>query len=235
MKVDEIRKINSKLSSGAEAKVGDTILLPAGKLSARDKDIIDGITKINQPRIYPTRKGESIMDIIEPRGIRFEDVKKLNPGVNLGTFTKGDKQAAAGQVHGSGEGDAAGVRHPPARERQPAAVPLHQKRALPAGGRGGLGAVRLLRRGVQEVPEVRDQALGERSSAHQRRLRLERRTSVLATQLCTSRERLGRGFVAPVAPSTQLCRRRGHETRRGAPRGSPQPKPPPSVIRVVND
>ena len=91
MKVDEIRKINSKLSSGAEAKVGDTILLPAGKLSARDKDIIDGITKINQPRIYPTRKGESIMDIIEPRGIAFEDVKKLNPGVNLGTFTNGEK------------------------------------------------------------------------------------------------------------------------------------------------
>ena len=91
MKVDEIRKINSKLSSGAEAKVGDTILLPAGKLSARDKDIIDGITKINQPRIYPTRKGESIMDIIEPRGIAFEDVKKLNPGVNLGTFNKGEK------------------------------------------------------------------------------------------------------------------------------------------------
>ena len=91
MKVDEIRKINSKLSSGAEAKVGDTILLPAGKLSARDKDIIDGITKINQPRIYPTRKGESIMDIIEPRGIAFEDVKKLNPGVNLGTFVNGEK------------------------------------------------------------------------------------------------------------------------------------------------
>ena len=51
----------------------------------------DGITKINQPRVYPTRKGESIMDIIEPRQIAFEDVKKLNPGVNLGTFNKGEK------------------------------------------------------------------------------------------------------------------------------------------------
>jgi hypothetical protein len=31
------------------------------------------------------------MDIIEPRQIAFEDVKKLNPGVNLGTFNKGEK------------------------------------------------------------------------------------------------------------------------------------------------
>ena len=141
MKVDEIRKINSKLSSGAEAKVGDTILLPAGKLSARDKDIIDGITKINQPRTYPTRKGESIMDIIEPRGIAFEDVKKLNPGVNLGTFNNGEKLKLPPGKHGSGEGDAAGVRHLPPESVNPE-VPLHQKRALPARGRGGFRAVR---------------------------------------------------------------------------------------------
>ena len=91
--LEEIKKINSKINtaSGKEVKVGDTILLPAGKLSARDSQIIDGITKINQPRVYPTRKGESIMDIIEPRQIAFEDVKKLNPGVNLGTFNKGEK------------------------------------------------------------------------------------------------------------------------------------------------
>jgi len=30
------------------------------------------------------------MDIIEPRGIAFEDVKRLNPGVNLGTFVNGE-------------------------------------------------------------------------------------------------------------------------------------------------
>jgi hypothetical protein len=41
--------------------VGETILLPAGKLSKRDSQIIDGITQINQPREYPTRKGETIM------------------------------------------------------------------------------------------------------------------------------------------------------------------------------
>jgi hypothetical protein len=93
MSVEEIRKCNSgKLKEqGSEIKVGETILLPAGKLSARDNEIIEGIAKINEPRIYPTRKGESIMDIIEPRGIHFEDVKKLNPGVNLGTFVNGEK------------------------------------------------------------------------------------------------------------------------------------------------
>jgi hypothetical protein len=30
--------------------------------------------------VYPTRKGETIMDIIGTRNISFEDVKKLNPG-----------------------------------------------------------------------------------------------------------------------------------------------------------
>ena len=90
MSVDEIKKCNSR-KDGDAIKVGDTILLPAGKLSARDNEIIDGIAKINEPRVYPTRKGESIMDIIEPRNIAFEDVKKLNPGVNLGTFNNGEK------------------------------------------------------------------------------------------------------------------------------------------------
>jgi len=89
MSVDEIRKCNA--TKGSEIKVGETILLPAGKLSKRDNEIIEGITKINEPRIYPTRKGESIMDIIDARNIQFEDVKKLNPGVNLGTFNNGEK------------------------------------------------------------------------------------------------------------------------------------------------
>jgi LysM repeat protein len=90
MSVAEIKKCNSK-KDGDAIKVGDTILLPAGKLSQRDNEIIDGITKINQPRIYPTRKGESIMDIIEPRNIAFDEVKRLNPGLNLGTFNNGEK------------------------------------------------------------------------------------------------------------------------------------------------
>jgi hypothetical protein len=89
MSVAEIMRCNAK-KDGDAIGVGDTILLPAGKLSARDTEIIGGIAKINQPRVYPTRRGESIMDIIEPRGIAFEDVKRLNPGVNLGTFVNGE-------------------------------------------------------------------------------------------------------------------------------------------------
>ena len=91
MSVEEIRKTNAGRKMDAEVKVGETILLPSGKLSKRDDEIIEGITKINQPRVYPTRKGETIMDIISARNISFDDVKKLNPGVKLGTFQNGEK------------------------------------------------------------------------------------------------------------------------------------------------
>mmetsp|Transcript_1258 Transcript_1258/g.2928 ORF Transcript_1258/g.2928 Transcript_1258/m.2928 type:complete len:253 (+) Transcript_1258:193-951(+) len=99
MSVADIRKCNvgrkaaafDKHDTNWEVKIGETILLPAGKLSARDSEIIGGITKINEPRVYPTRKGETIMDIISGRNITFEEVQKINPGVNLGTFNNGEK------------------------------------------------------------------------------------------------------------------------------------------------
>ena len=91
MSVSEVRKYNKKLGDGSALAPGTTILLPAEKLSSRDQAIIDGIDKINEPRIYPTRAGETIEDIIAPRKISKADVERLNPGVKLGALKAGVK------------------------------------------------------------------------------------------------------------------------------------------------
>ena len=56
-------------------------MLPAGKLSARDKEIIAGIGR--SYRTYPVREGESIQDIIEKRQISMAEVEALNPETKL--------------------------------------------------------------------------------------------------------------------------------------------------------
>ena len=62
---------------------GQTILLPSGKLSTRDKEILAGV-KSKGYRAYPVRKGEKIEDITEKRKIAMADVEALNEGVKLG-------------------------------------------------------------------------------------------------------------------------------------------------------
>ena len=84
MKPQEVRKYNKSIAKESdELKPGMTILLPAEKLSKRDQEIIDGIKSINKPRVYPTRAGETIDDILTPRKIAKGDVERLNPGVKL--------------------------------------------------------------------------------------------------------------------------------------------------------
>ena len=65
-----------------DLKEGQTILLPAGKLSFRDKEILAGIGSGNY-RTYPVRKSETIEDIISKRNITRAEVDVLNQGVNL--------------------------------------------------------------------------------------------------------------------------------------------------------
>ncbi|EIE22642.1 hypothetical protein COCSUDRAFT_16385 [Coccomyxa subellipsoidea C-169] len=65
-----------------------TILIPGGKLSSRDKEILAGIGR-GTYRTYPVRAGESIKDIISKRNITRAEVDALNPEVNL------DKLASA--------------------------------------------------------------------------------------------------------------------------------------------
>ena len=51
LNVETLRNMNKKIGSGTP-KIGQTILIPSGALSARDLEIINGIAKINAPVSY---------------------------------------------------------------------------------------------------------------------------------------------------------------------------------------
>lgn len=76
----ELEKLNHSISK-SELTEGTTIVLPAGALSDRDKEIISGIGW--RYRTYPVRKGENIEDITSKRGISMAEMEKLNPNVDL--------------------------------------------------------------------------------------------------------------------------------------------------------
>ncbi|CAL5220274.1 g2257 [Coccomyxa viridis] len=87
--IAEKREVSAKeiiaLNHGMDPKnieEKQTILIPAGKLSSRDKEILAGIGPRSY-RTYPVRSGEDIEDIISKRGITREEVDALNPDVNL--------------------------------------------------------------------------------------------------------------------------------------------------------
>lgn len=80
MTVDQVLEFNVDLNP-ADFKEGVTILLPADKLSARDKEILDGIG-VNF-RLYPVRGGETMADIMGKRNISKEEMMALNPDLNL--------------------------------------------------------------------------------------------------------------------------------------------------------
>lgn len=84
--LDELTKMNPG-KNPTILKTGDTILLPANKLSSRDKEILEGIGA--EYRVYPVRSGEALADIIDKRGITLAEVEKLNPGVNLQKLADG--------------------------------------------------------------------------------------------------------------------------------------------------
>ena len=89
MKATDVRRLNTSLAGGGEPEAGSTILLPSVNLSARDREIIDGIKGVNAPRVYPVRVGESVEDIIGSRKIARADVERLNP--KLGALKPGMK------------------------------------------------------------------------------------------------------------------------------------------------
>jgi hypothetical protein len=78
--IEQVVKINQDINIDVVAE-GQTILLPAGKLSARDKEILDGMGVTY--RLYPVRAGESLKDITAKRDITMEEMEQLNPGINL--------------------------------------------------------------------------------------------------------------------------------------------------------
>lgn len=81
VEISELVKLNHDVAPEALVE-GQTLLLPAGKLSARDKEILAGIGPWTY-RTYPVRAGENIVDIISKRGITRKEMEELNPGVDL--------------------------------------------------------------------------------------------------------------------------------------------------------
>ncbi|GFR45204.1 hypothetical protein Agub_g6598 [Astrephomene gubernaculifera] len=78
--VEQILGINPEFKADAVVE-GKTILLPANKLSTRDKEILGGIGTTY--RIYPIRAGETLSDVLSKRGISTEEFLALNPGVAI--------------------------------------------------------------------------------------------------------------------------------------------------------
>lgn len=84
--VQQVISINPEVKPDA-VSAGQTILLPSGTLSARDREILEGIGAVY--RVYPVRKGESLGDVIKKRSITQAEMKELNPGVNLDRLKEG--------------------------------------------------------------------------------------------------------------------------------------------------
>eukprot|EP01023_Acetabularia_acetabulum_P039999 TRINITY_DN3865_c0_g2_i3.p3 TRINITY_DN3865_c0_g2~~TRINITY_DN3865_c0_g2_i3.p3 ORF type:complete len:210 (+),score=47.37 TRINITY_DN3865_c0_g2_i3:143-772(+) len=75
--VEELLSLNDQINPDFLVE-GQTLIVPAGKLSSRDKDILEGIGPSSY-RTYPVRAGENIQDIISKRGISMEEIEQLNP------------------------------------------------------------------------------------------------------------------------------------------------------------
>jgi LysM repeat protein len=84
--VQQVLSMNPEVKPDA-VQAGQTILLPAGTLSRRDREILEGIGQVY--RIYPVRKGEALKDIISKRNITRDEMTQLNPGVNIDKLKEG--------------------------------------------------------------------------------------------------------------------------------------------------
>ncbi|KAG2432472.1 hypothetical protein HXX76_008817 [Chlamydomonas incerta] len=80
MTVDQILSINPDVKVGKVIE-GQTILLPANKLSGRDLEILGGIGTTY--RVYPIRAGETLTEVLSKRGISTDEFLRLNPGVDM--------------------------------------------------------------------------------------------------------------------------------------------------------
>uniref|UniRef100_A0A061S4E5 Chitinase-related protein n=1 Tax=Tetraselmis sp. GSL018 TaxID=582737 RepID=A0A061S4E5_9CHLO len=75
--MEDVLQLNQDLDPD-NILAGTTILLPAGKLSKRDMEIVNGI-KTGASREYPVREGETLADILERRKITMDEFLLLNP------------------------------------------------------------------------------------------------------------------------------------------------------------
>ena len=72
--VSELTKLNYGLDPDNLVE-GQTLLLPGGALSDRDKEILAGVSG-GSYRTYPVRKGETIDDILSKRKISMAEDRK---------------------------------------------------------------------------------------------------------------------------------------------------------------
>lgn len=79
----DVKALNKRTGVLSRIEAGQTILIPGGNLSERDKLIISGIKRGGATRKYPVRQGETLDDIITKRKITMEEIERLNPGMNL--------------------------------------------------------------------------------------------------------------------------------------------------------
>lgn len=100
-------------SKGDALQAGEKLLLPGHRYSRRDREIMAGIaTGVGKggTRTYPLRQGERLADVLRARDISMDEVRQLNPGVNLdrlpagatillpGKFSRREREVLAGLV-----------------------------------------------------------------------------------------------------------------------------------------
>lgn len=78
--LNQLIKLNHEIDPN-NLGADQTILVPVGKLSERDRLILDGMGK-GKYRTYPMRKGEKLSDVLSKRNITLKEFEDLNPGVN---------------------------------------------------------------------------------------------------------------------------------------------------------
>lgn len=78
--LNQLIKLNHEIDPN-NVGADQTILVPVGKLSERDRLILDGMGK-GKYRTYPMRKGEKLSDVLSKRNITLKEFEDLNPGVN---------------------------------------------------------------------------------------------------------------------------------------------------------
>ena len=78
--LNQLVKLNHEIDPN-NVKADQTILVPVGKLSERDRLILDGMGK-GKYRTYPIRKGEKLSDVLSKRNITLKEFEDLNPGVD---------------------------------------------------------------------------------------------------------------------------------------------------------
>jgi hypothetical protein len=85
MDLKRLIKLNHEIDPNNVAE-GQTILVPVGRLSDRDREILDGMGG-GRYRTYPIRMGEKLDEVLSKRGITMEEFEKLNPEVNTKKVT----------------------------------------------------------------------------------------------------------------------------------------------------